>query len=417
MKKKCSSILILLIFLFTNIYIIYKTPPFGELEIGDNNIWNETEETPVIKQKENKEENPVILEESSQTVDASEIMERETAYKAEYEAGNRREISDYLFMTRDEFMDTVGKECNMICEGSIVTGDGGVSFTFDEKGMTQASIEISFFENADRPGHAWTLCDIALFHDRSELEDGLLSEERVSWLQAGGYAYAGLELQKRGFEYLYICGDDEIIKVAAKINPDYVEQLKNYTYEWEEENFLYENKSHNVVVKISYPFLNIPGFEDISKRVNQNIQESAFMRLSGVQTLEELENYQLCVDYRIESDAGDYISIRFDGIQSSNGKESVFATGSTSSILDGGKKIRLDEVLGEKADLVMVETKILESNSYTVKEKEKRISELFPNYTDYVVTPFFVHYFGEPNDTSSDICTVTKYVRDKDYRE
>lgn len=417
MKKKCSSILILLIFLFTNIYIIYKTPPFGELEIVNNNIWNETEENPVIEHKEHKEENPVILEESPQIVDASEIMERETAYKVEYEAGNRREISDYLFMTQDEFMDTVGKECKMICEGSIVTGDGGVSFTFDEKGMIQASIEISYFENADRPGHAWTLCDIALFHDRSELEDGLLSEERVSWLQAGGYAYAGLELQKRGFEYLYICGDDEIIKVAAKINPDYVEQLKNYTYEWEEENFLYENKSHNVVVKISYPFLNIPGFEDISKRVNQNIQESAFMRLSGVQTLEELENYQLCVDYRIESDAGDYISIRFDGIQSSNGKESVFATGSTSSILDGGKKIRLDEVLGEKADLVMVETKILESNSYTVKEKEKRISELFPNYTDYVVTPFFIHYFGEPNDTSPDICTVTKYVRDKDYRE
>lgn len=73
--------------------------------------------------------------------------------------------------------------------------------------------------------------------------------------------------------------------------------------------------------------------------------------------------------------------------------------------------------MGEKADLVMVETKILESNSYTVKEKEKRISELFPNYTDYVVTPFFIHYFGEPNDTSPDICTVTKYVRDKDYRE
>lgn len=186
-----------------------------------------------------------------------------------------------------------------------------------------------------------------------------------------------------------------------------------------EKTYSYINEKNNVSIVIKYPVLRIPGHQNIADQVNRNIQESAFLKRPGEEYLEQLKDYQMAVSYQIENDAGDYISVRFDGKQTLEEKKIIFALGSTSNILEGGKKSTLDEVLGDQEDMELIEKSILETEEYSEEEKEKRIEQLQHEYTGYVLTPIFVYYFGPVNNVvpDSEECTVTKYVRKKEYKD
>lgn len=418
MIKKYSSIIFLFIFLLIIILISSKASVKDALEKEDGCLSESTIDDSIVQTETYQMEQEIIYEILPKPADYSEIAKREEAYRTQLAMGNYLDAHDYIQMTQDEFMASVGRKYGMKKDGNSVVGDG-VVLTFGDNGMKRISIKIEYSKGANIPQYAWTLCGVSLFSDRARLEDSLLAGAKCSWLHVSEYAYAGLAIHKQGLEHIYISGDSEIKAIRADIDPLCIERLLDYKYEWGEKTYSYINEKSNVSIVIKYPVLRIPGHQNIADQVNRNIQESAFLKRPGEEYLEQLKDYQMAVSYQIENDAGDYISVRFDGKQTLEEKKIIFALGSTSNILEGGKKSTLDEVLGDQEDMELIEKSILETEEYSEEEKEKRIEQLQQEYTGYVLTPIFVYYFGPVNNVvpDSEECTVTKYVRKKEYKD
>lgn len=147
---------------------------------------------------------------------------------------------------------------------------------------------------------------------------------------------------------------------------------------------MYSDPDRQVDIQIKYPEIEIPNAPEIAEKINQNILESAFLELPEDVELDMVTNLSIKEFYSIENSSADYVSVRFDGQKRSEGKETIFAVGSTSSLQENGRKLKFEEAAENDEQIAIIEE----------------------------TTPGFIHYFYPPTEFSKDKCVVLPVMRE-----
>lgn len=406
MNKKTTSITILFIGLILLMMLNFEAPDTGASELqvcSEESDYAEMTGLNIKKSPEHQKKQSVTFEQKLKIEGMFwEVLKRQ---KGHYE------VCDYIGLNAEQFMEKIGNQLGMVREGNTITGCK-VQFYFGLDGMEKVILRYRL-ESAEQNKelYVWTIYGISLYEDIDTIKNEILVGSDYSWLQVGSHVLTGLSLQKEGIEYIFVCADEEAIEVRAGIKQSYIEKLETIDFVWRDKIFLYSDPDRQVDIQIKYPEIEISNAPEIAEKINQNILESAFLELPEDVELDMVTNLSIKEFYSIENSSADYVSVRFDGQKRSEGKETIFAVGSTSSLQENGRKLKFEEAAENDEQIAIIEETVL-LDDFAPEEKERRIKELRGSYVNYVITPGFIHYFYPPTEFSKDKCVVLPVMRE-----
>lgn len=252
--------------------------------------------------------------------------------------------------------------------------------------------DIQLYNTDDGRGLPWTLCGLRPGMDIEDVQqllsiDGIVMERHnMQW-----YA-TGLALEKRGIKRLSWDPNDQITYVAAEIDIEKINELKDYELLVTDEKYAFSDADRVVDVVISYPFIELKNHKNITNKVNEQI-ESVVNEILQDFDVSDKDNVTLNVNYIICNVESESFSIEWTGDYWEKSQETEIKTAITFDVQKEGSLL-------EVTDFGATKEQIVEEIVWRYDVGKSKIYEqLEGNYSNFYVTPLHIVVFVEHPET------------------